>query len=87
MRNETVPMLGTEIEINLDYVAFEDEDGVPRTPMAKARFDTSKRKWIQVPLSMAGLLLFFQTTPKDGQTTARIQSIIPSGRACYVEPA
>lgn len=87
MRNETVPKLGTEIEINLDYVAFEDADGMPRTPMAKARFDATKRKWIQVPLSMAGLLLFFQTAPTDNQRSARIQSIIPSGRACYVEPA
>lgn len=85
-RDETCPRLGTEIEINLDYVALEDPEGRPRTPMAKARFDTKSKRWVQVPLSMAGILLFFQEPPGDNHKAARIKSVIPSGRACYVEP-
>lgn len=86
-RDETVPKLGTEIQINLDLVSFEDADGKPKTPMAKARFDPRQKQWVQVPLSMAGLLMFFHTPPNETHRVARIQSIIPSGRACYVEPA
>lgn len=84
-RDETVPKLGTEIGIDMNYVSFEDAKGRPRTPMAKARFDPYTRTWVQVPLNVAGLLLFFQVPPDDDHKIARIKSIIPNGRACYVE--
>jgi hypothetical protein len=84
-RDETVPKLGTEIAIDMNYVSFENQEGKARTPMAKARFDPHTRSWVQVPLSAAGLLLFFQAIPDDNHKIARIKSIIPNGRACYVE--
>lgn len=85
-RAETVPKVDTVIDIDVDLVVFEDADGNPKTPMAKARFDAHRKKWVQVPVSMAGLMMFFNTPPTEQHTKARIQSIIPSGRACYVNP-
>lgn len=85
-RAETVPKVGTVIDIDINLVVFEDAEGNPKTPMAKARFDTQRKKWMQVPVSMAGLMLFFNTLPTEQHKKATIQSIIPSGRACYVEP-
>ena len=85
-RAETVPKVNTTIDINIDLVVFEDADGNPKTPMAKVRFDTRLKKWVQVPVAMAGLMLFFNKAPTEAHKRARIQSIIPSGRACYVDP-
>lgn len=85
-RAETVPKVNTVIDIDINFVVFEDADGNPKTPMTKARYDSKVKKWVQVPVSMAGLMLFFNTTPTEKHTKARIQSIIPNGRACYVEP-
>jgi hypothetical protein len=85
-RAETVPTIGTVIDINVDLVVSEDADGNPKTPMTKARFDPRLRKWVQLPVSQAGLMLFFNTAPTEKHTKARITTIIPSGRACYVEP-
>lgn len=85
-RSETVPDVGTVIDINLDLVVSEDADGEPKTPMAKARFDQKLRRWVQLPVSQAGLMLFFNKAPAMHHTKARITSVIPSGRACYVDP-
>lgn len=85
-RAETVPKVDTTIDINVDLVVSEDADGNPKTPMAKARFDTQRKKWVQVPVSMAGLMLFFNSAPTEKHTKARIRSVIPNGRACYVDP-
>lgn len=85
-RAETVPKVDTTIDIDIDLVVSEDADGNPKTPMTKARFDPRLKKWVQVPVSMAGLMLFFNEPPTEKHKKARIRSVIPSGRACYVDP-
>lgn len=85
-RAETVPKVETVIDIDINLVVFEDAEGNPKTPMAKARYDQQRKKWVQVPVSMAGLMLFFNSAPTEQTKKARIQSVIPSGRACYVDP-
>lgn len=85
-RSETIPKVDTLIDIDINLVVFEDAEGNPKTPMTKARFDQQKKCWVQVPVSMAGLMLFFNTAPTEQTKRARIQSVIPNGRACYVNP-
>lgn len=84
----TVPNVGTRILMNIDYVQFEDEQGVPRTPMTKIRFNPKTWYWEQVSLAEAGMLVFFDTAP-DGALHQGflITRIVPNGRACYAEPA
>ncbi len=81
---DTVPLIGTKIVLNLDQVQFEDEEGKPRTPMMKARFDHRNKFWRQVGLNAAGLLLFFLEEPQDHHTQVEIVRLIPSARAGYV---
>lgn len=83
----TVPKIGTEIDIDMDLVVFEDEDGTPKTPMTKLRYDSSSKTWQQLSANLAGLLAFFDEEPSDECTRIRIVRVIPSGRAVYVVPA
>lgn len=84
---ETVPKVGTVVDIDLDLVVFEDDAGTPKTPMTKLRFDSGTKKWQQLPANLAGLLAFFDADPPDGCKRVRVDRVIPSGRACYVVPA
>ena len=86
-RVPTVPKVGQSIAIDINKVAFDNnEDGSPKTPMTKARYNVRTQQWQQVSVAEAGLLMFFNTAPPDDCTKVRVVSIIPSGRACYVEP-
>lgn len=82
----TVPKIGTEIEINLDLVMLEDDEGRPKTPMTKLRFNDATKQWQQISANLAGMLAFFDTPPDDDCTRIRVVRVIPSGRACYVVP-
>lgn len=83
---ETTPKVGTEIDIDLDRVVFEDNEGQAKTPMTKLRFDASTKQWQQVGANLAGMLAFFDVVPGDDCKRVRIVRVIPSGRACYVVP-
>lgn len=86
-RTQMVPQVGQVIDIEFLGIAFDSQpDGTPKTPMAKIRYDAKARKWTQVSVGEAGLLVFYNTDPTDRHTKARVVSIIPNGRAVYVEP-
>lgn len=87
-RDQTVPRVNTVINIDPLLVVFTDEQGKPKTPMTKARFNSKTSRWEQVSPSQAGLLMFFTDVhAPDDCTKVRIVRVIPNGRACYVEPA
>lgn len=81
-----VPLVGTEIDINLDRVVFEDDDGNAKTPMTKLRYDAKTKSWQQVGANLAGLLVFFDQPPGDDCKRMRVVRVIPRGTACYVVP-
>lgn len=82
----TAPKVGTEIDIDMDLVAFENESGNSKTPMTKLRYNDATKQWFQVSVNLAGMLAFFDSPPPDDCKRIRVVRLIPSGRACYVVP-
>lgn len=82
----TAPKVGTEIDIDMDLVVFENESGTSKTPMLKLRYSAADKRWVQVSVNLAGMLAFFDTEPADDCKRVRVVRLIPNGRACYVVP-
>src|SRR6478736_5060725 len=86
-RLPSTPKRGMLIDITMGRVVVEDDEGKPRTPMTKIRFNERSSKWEQVSSKDVGMLVFFRSQPSDDCRSMVIVQVVPNGRACYVEPA